>query len=448
MASSIVSNCTICSKEFKPKKGKSGKYCSLACYRTWQRSPYFISGRPKRYSGKCSNCDSDVYGKSHGDCRDGSKSDKIFCDRACYDSYRVKIRKEYIRDNKKKCKGCEAMIAPVSKGGNTPEYCGMECKRQHKKPKPQKCVNCECVFSAIKWFKGRKKATRVSGSKTCGAECHNLWIRNDPERKKKISIAFQGDKHPNWQGGPADGRGRAYRGAGWTRIRKQIRERDKYTCQDCGISEKDHGRNLEVHHRIPFGQFCGNNSAANKPSNLTALCKSCHTTADWKWRKDNPIQLGLSLHEDLSGPVKPKFPSDLTGCRVNNVRVTGLSDADHNSKVTLWKYDCLRCGGSGEAWRPAFVQGKINDCGCGKRGRIYKKWEDIRKNRASKWNVHGVPYDRAEDAAIVHGVSGSTIAIWCKGRESKSTGKRPHTKAVDGRIPPRDECWYGPPLAA
>jgi hypothetical protein len=51
---------------------------------------------------------------------------------------------------------------------------------------------------------------------------------------------------------------------------------------------------LNVNHKTPFHQHT-KKAAANRASNLEALCKPCHTKADWKWRKENPIQTTLSF---------------------------------------------------------------------------------------------------------------------------------------------------------
>ncbi|WP_299085299.1 HNH endonuclease [uncultured Paraglaciecola sp.] len=171
----------------------------------------------------------------------------------------------------------------------------MVCRIQHKQPDPQLCLNCGCCFSAIKWFKGRNKATRVAGAKTCSHRCNIEWIKRNPERKKKISNAFQGKKHPNWQGGSSRGVDGGYRGPGWAAIAEKARKRDGYVCQDCGITQEAHGKALEVHHKIPFNQYQGGNTKANRMSNLTTLCKSCHTTADWKWRRENAVQVIMSF---------------------------------------------------------------------------------------------------------------------------------------------------------
>jgi hypothetical protein len=133
----------------------------------------------------------------------------------------------------------------------------------------------------------------VTSLATCSPECWREWIKNNPERKEKISAAFTGSKHPNWQGGAQMGN-RGYRGPGWGGIRRKALALAGYMCKQCGISNADHLRNhgssLEINHIRPFWQFQGDNEKANRQSNLEALCKSCHTKADWEFRKKCQIQ--------------------------------------------------------------------------------------------------------------------------------------------------------------
>ncbi len=67
---------------------------------------------------------------------------------------------------------------------------------------------------------------------------------------------------PQW----GNGRG----GRPWRRLRKQILERDRYTCCACRtISVMD----IEVDHLIPISQ-----GGTDDPSNLRAMCRRCHAT--------------------------------------------------------------------------------------------------------------------------------------------------------------------------
>jgi DEAD/DEAH box helicase domain-containing protein len=64
----------------------------------------------------------------------------------------------------------------------------------------------------------------------------------------------------------------------WGRIRLQVRKRDHYCCQVCGVSESE-GRTHDVHHKVPFRSF-SNAEQANQFSNLITLCPACHRRAE------------------------------------------------------------------------------------------------------------------------------------------------------------------------
>ena len=51
----------------------------------------------------------------------------------------------------------------------------------------------------------------------------------------------------------------------WRKLRLSILERDKFTCQSCGVITTV----LEVDHILP-------DSTNNDPSNLQAICRPCH----------------------------------------------------------------------------------------------------------------------------------------------------------------------------
>lgn len=83
-----------------------------------------------------------------------------------------------------------------------------------------------------------------------------------------------GEDHPNWAGGKI-----WWRGKRWDRIKQAVKERDKFTCQQCGVSERDwiveSGQPLQVHHKELYRISKNNNM-----DNLITLCNRCHTKAD------------------------------------------------------------------------------------------------------------------------------------------------------------------------
>ena len=65
------------------------------------------------------------------------------------------------------------------------------------------------------------------------------------------------------------------RGTDWGTIRKQVLERDNYTCQKCGC---DLGSNFShIHHKKPVKAYVRKDNA-HKLNNLIALCIPCHLT--------------------------------------------------------------------------------------------------------------------------------------------------------------------------
>ena len=58
----------------------------------------------------------------------------------------------------------------------------------------------------------------------------------------------------------------------WDSRRKSVRERDNYTCQNCGREGGPSGDVcLEVHHIVPI-----RNGGSHRMGNLRTLCKGCH----------------------------------------------------------------------------------------------------------------------------------------------------------------------------
>lgn len=85
----------------------------------------------------------------------------------------------------------------------------------------------------------------------------------------KISKKLKGKNHPSY----IDGRSHFnYPYKFSNELRQKIRERDNFTCQCCGLEEKNHSNknvNLSVHHIDYNKKSCMEN-------NLISLCISCH----------------------------------------------------------------------------------------------------------------------------------------------------------------------------
>lgn len=81
---------------------------------------------------------------------------------------------------------------------------------------------------------------------------------------------FSGENSGTWNGGKL-----TYYGPNWLSQRRAARKRDKYTCQRCGIKEAEYGKELSVHHIIPF-VVEKNYEIANDLENLVSVCEPCH----------------------------------------------------------------------------------------------------------------------------------------------------------------------------
>lgn len=101
-------------------------------------------------------------------------------------------------------------------------------------------------------------------SKECVIEAQKRKIINGGQFKNK-------ELHPAWKGGIASG----IYPLGWTNtFREQIRQRDGYKCQICGIPEIECNTKLIVHH-IDYNKYNINKD------NLITLCRKCHTKTNY-----------------------------------------------------------------------------------------------------------------------------------------------------------------------
>lgn len=307
MATAILCRCGV---SFSAPLSKPGKFCSVSCYRDAQRSGEYKTGHGPNFPAvPCDQCGV-VVRRLPSICRDGTKSDKMFCCRACYDTFRE--NQCSIREDD--CKGCGIKFLQGSTKWRS--YCTDSCWKLQKKAKPSTCVNCKCIFTAIYLQPKTGKYISKNGIKTCSANCHNQWIRNNPERKRKIGEAFKGVLHPNWQGGKSLLNDISRRGPNWQKQREKAIKRDE-CCVDCGLSQNQSiekfGRGLDVDHVVPFHNFL-DYKKANSLSNLECRCASCHRRAE---AKRGMVQMVLPMQDS----VKRMHKGYVRGERVNTAKL-------------------------------------------------------------------------------------------------------------------------------
>jgi hypothetical protein len=87
--------------------------------------------------------------------------------------------------------------------------------------------------------------------------------------------SIRGDKSPNWRGGIQY---EPYPAAFNDYLKEEIRKRDNYTCQMCGMIDEEHiqiyGYCLSIHHIDYIKENC-------HKSNLISLCNQCHSRTNY-----------------------------------------------------------------------------------------------------------------------------------------------------------------------
>ena len=106
----------------------------------------------------------------------------------------------------------------------------------------------------------------------CDVELKNYKSQRCKSCRNKHCFKFgiyntRGNNNGRWEGGVTFG---DY-GKEFNKSKKeQVRFRDKYTCQICGCSQLENGRELSCHH-IDY------NKKNNQLNNLVSLCVNCHS---------------------------------------------------------------------------------------------------------------------------------------------------------------------------
>lgn len=123
----------------------------------------------------------------------------------------------------------------------------------------QQFNTCLCCGETFRINKKHVQATPRKGvGKYCSRQCRD---------EHRVGI-----HHPQYINGSASDR----RGPNWQSQKRRTRQRDGYTCQDCGKP-----KSYDVHHIIPFRKFgIDKYRKANQLSNLVTLCRKCHRIRD------------------------------------------------------------------------------------------------------------------------------------------------------------------------
>lgn len=116
----------------------------------------------------------------------------------------------------------------------------------------------------------------------CDRECYATWL----VRERRQNDVWVESDNPNWRNGSNQ---EDRYGQGWPRARNRALLRDEYTCQRCGATSADLGRNPDVHHVEPVRTY-DDPAKAHSLDNLVCLCRDCHLEVE---RFDGAVERGM-----------------------------------------------------------------------------------------------------------------------------------------------------------
>jgi hypothetical protein len=94
----------------------------------------------------------------------------------------------------------------------------------------------------------------------------------------------RGELNPRWMGGVTPERQAFYTSEEWRNSCSMVWERDKATCQRCGLRKTDlPDMPFHIHHIVAFA----NGTLRSDPDNLVLLCEACHHYVHSRKNKNN-----------------------------------------------------------------------------------------------------------------------------------------------------------------
>ena len=115
-----------------------------------------------------------------------------------------------------------------------------------------------------------------------------------------------GEKHPNWKGGVTPERQQFYQSEDWSVAARAIWDRDKHSCQRCGIKKSRASQRFHIHHRVSFAVP----DFRTAIDYMVLLCDKCHYWVHSKanvnrdWIDDVPVP--AEGGDDRNGSVVPR----------------------------------------------------------------------------------------------------------------------------------------------
>lgn len=259
------------------RHGRPPKYCSMSCY-------YKRPGTPNRKrTGSvdltCIHCGADF--KAYRSEVNGSRgSERKYCSRKCYKAA-TDVSEE------RTCLTCSAVFLVGTKSSSrAKKYCSRKCAEaggyRFRNRTRVTCEYCGNKFYRTPafirgrifcdnecWAKNRTKEFNQNAVKPC-AWCGESLKRRKGEGganfAKRMTCSKSCAGKYRWRTNPNPVY--LYPREFTNRIRHEVRLRDMFSCQECGVMED--GQQHDVHH-IDYDKH------NNHPANLITLCRSCHS---------------------------------------------------------------------------------------------------------------------------------------------------------------------------
>lgn len=227
--------CEICGKEYKPhtfERAKKSRTCSKKCFGALRKTD------PNLRQASIDNLPKDVAGKNNPRWKGPITHICIICGKE-FDKGRQQGPSHVFKTCSDKC--LAVLKRQNWSGKNNPYWKGgLETIA---------CLHCKQEF----------EAPPSTNRKFCSLSCRDEYWQEHPSEA------------PNWQGGISQD---SYPHEFNRDYKDQIRRRDNFTCQFCGLSQEEqkrkYNRNFSTHH-IDYDK----NNLAQK--NLISLCDSCHS---------------------------------------------------------------------------------------------------------------------------------------------------------------------------
>lgn len=149
-------------------------------------------------------------------------------------------------------------------------------------------------YRKVKWYTHEQLGLETLDLPATSLDTTGYWLALNETTVEKLRESGL------WRNDPND------YGPVWPKLRAQVRARDDYRCQVCGIPEQE--REHDVHHKIPLRAFLEpsggvNLTQANRLENLVTLCPACHRRAEAAVR----VRSGLAGLAFVLGHLAPLF---------------------------------------------------------------------------------------------------------------------------------------------